>query len=70
MSLKAKVLLVTDKYEHHDFKCFTVQNKYDADIIAYPVKDKYEPHELTILLVDNKYDADKKVFFVHTKYDL
>lgn len=70
MPLKAKVLLVADKHEHHDFKCFTVQSKFDADLVAYPVTDKHEPHELTILLVDNIHDADRKVFFVKSKFDL
>jgi len=70
MSLKAKVLIVTDKHEHYDFKCFAVESKFDADIIAYPVKDKHEPHELTILLVDSKFEANRKVFFVDSKYAL
>jgi hypothetical protein len=70
MAIKAKVLLVESKYDHHDFKCFTVDSKYDADIIAYAVDSKYDAHELKVFLVDSKYDAQKKIFFVKSKYDL
>lgn len=70
MALKAKVLLVGSKYDDHDFKCFAVQSKYDADIMAFAVDSKYDSHELKLFLVDNKYDAQKRVFFVDSKYDL
>ena len=70
MAIKAKVLIVDSKRDAHDFKCFAVQRKYDADIVAFAVGSKRDAHELKVLLVDRKYDADKTIFFVKSKYEL
>lgn len=69
MAIKAKVLLV-GKHEKYDFKCFAVQNRNEADIVAFAVNSNYDSHELKIFMVDKKYDAQKKIYFVKSRMEL